>query len=297
MNKSILSICATATLMLTALTGCGGSPASPAGNSAGNTAGMTNTTGSTKPAASADKVSAVDITPTVDSNATPAAGEIVIGVDDTYPPMEFMNADNRLVGFDIDFGDELGKYIGKKVVWKPTAWDGIIAGLNAKKYDGIISSMNITPERQKQIQFVEYTSFGQVIIQPSNAKESVSTLSDLKGKTVGVQLGTTSEDAVKKEGGITIKEYNTFPDAFQDLSAGRIAAAVVDQPVGLYYVAKQPDNYHVAGSAFDSEPVGIGLRKDENDLAGQIQEALTKMKQDGTYDKIYEYWFGTKSSN
>jgi ABC-type amino acid transport substrate-binding protein len=294
LNKSFLSICATATLALTALTGCGGGGG--AANTAGNSTGAS-TSASSKPAASADKVSAVNLTPNVDSNATPQSGEIVIGVDDTYPPMEFMNSDSRLVGFDIDLGDELGQYLNKKVVWKPTAWDGIIAGLNAKKYDGIISSMNITPDRQQQIQFVQYTSFGQVIIQPSNAKDSVSTLADLKGKTAGVQLGTTSEDAIKKEGGITIKEYNTFPDAFQDLSAGRIAAAVVDQPVGLYYVAKQPDNYHVAGDAFDSEPVGIGLRKDENDLAGQIQQAITKMKQDGTYDKIYEYWFGTKSSS
>jgi len=169
-----------------------------------------------------------------------------------------------------------------------------LPGLLADKYDIILSSMNDTPDRRKKIDFVDYMSFGQVIIVKSGNQQNIQTTNDLKGKTVGVQLATTSDDALKKLGDVKVKEYNTFPEAFQDLANDRLDAVVVDEVVGRYYLNLQPDKYKMAGQPFASEPVGVGIRKDESALAQQIQDALTQMKSDGTYDKIYSYWFGTK---
>ncbi|KPV42854.1 hypothetical protein AN477_15690 [Alicyclobacillus ferrooxydans] len=240
-------------------------------------------------------MSAINVTATANPNAEPKAGTIVIGTDDTYPPDEYTNASGQLLGFDVDLGDALGQVLHKKVIWKPTAWDGIIPGLEANKYDAIISFMNVTPQREQQIQFIPYGTFGQVIVTKANSSAPITTLNDLKGKKVGVQIGTTSEDAVKKVGGAIIKEYNTFPDALNDLANGRINAVVVDESVGRYYMAKDPGVFKVAGQPFASEPVGIGLRKNETQLDQQLQQALNTLKQNGTYNKIYTYWFGAPS--
>ncbi len=111
---------------------------------------------------------------------------------------------------------------------------------------------------------------------------------------MGYKIATTSDEALKKEGGVTIKEYNTFPDAFQDLANGRLDAAVVDESVARYYVNIQSGKYKIVGQTFMSLPVGIGLRKDETQLESDIKKALNEMKADGTYNKIYAYWFGSK---
>ncbi len=273
MKKSFLSIMAVGALTLMAVVGCGSS-----------------TTGGDK------KLSAIDVKATVDANATPSDGKIVVGTDSTYAPMEYMDKDDptRLIGFDVDLGDALSKYLNKEIIWKPTAWDGIFAGLQDKKYDIVISSVNDTPERRQKMLFVDYANMGQIILVKSDSTANIKTIDDLKGKNVGVQINTTSEDALKQAGGINIKRYNTFPEALLDLGNGRLDACLVDEPVGRYYLSQDPDKYKMAGNPFLSEPVGIALRKDETDLAQAIQQALEKMKSDGTYDKIYNYWFGTK---
>ncbi|WP_051322137.1 basic amino acid ABC transporter substrate-binding protein [Alicyclobacillus contaminans] len=274
-------------LTTTALAGCGASTSNTAG-----AGGATNSTGSQ----TAEKTSAIGLTAKVDPNATPSADKIVIATDNTYPPMEYMDPSDptKLVGFDVDLGDALSKYLHKDIVWKPTQWDGIIAGLTSDKYDIIISSMNDTAERRKQIDFVDYGSWGQAIVVKKNSTANIQSLKDLEGKTVGVQIATTSDDLLSKDKAITVKRYNTFPDAFQDLANGRLDAAVVDEAVARYYVNLQPDNYKIVGQTLDSLPVGIGIRKDEQSLEKSLQDALNQMKADGTYDKIYTYWFGQK---
>jgi ABC-type amino acid transport substrate-binding protein len=287
-KKSFLAIMTMSTLALAAVVGCGTS------NSTGNSAGAENSTSGNS--TSGDKTSAIGVTAKVDTNATPSPDKIVVGTDNTYPPMEYMdpNDPSKLIGFDVDLGDALSKYLHKEIVWKPTQWDGIIPGLTSDKYDLIISSMNDTEERRKTIDFVDYGNWGQAIVVKADSNDSIHTINDLKGKTVGVQIATTSDEALKKEGGVTIKEYNTFPDAFQDLANGRLDAAVVDESVARYYVNIQSGKYKIVGQTFMSLPVGIGLRKDETQLESDIKKALNEMKADGTYNKIYAYWFGSK---
>lgn len=292
-GKTFISTVAMGGLVVLALAGCGTSTGNTASNGSNASNGSAaNPTTSTTASSPATKVSAINVTPTVDANAEPKPGTLVFGTDDTYPPMEYTNASGRLLGFDVDLGDAIGQVLNEKVIWKPTAWDGIIPGLQANKYDAIISFMNVTPDREKQIQFVSYGNFGQVIVTKANSNENITSLADLKGKKVGVQIGTTSEDAVKQVGGVNIKEYNTFPDAFNDLANGRTDAVVVDESVGRYYMSMAPSKFKVVGQSFQTEPVGIGMRKNETKLDSQIQQAINTLKQNGTYNKIYQYWFG-----
>ncbi len=294
-KKEIFSTFAMGGVAVLLVAGCGantGNNAASANPTTGQSAG--NTTASQAAAFNA-KTSAIHVMAQTNPNAEPQAGTIVIGTDDTYPPDEYTNAGGQILGFDVDLGDALGQVLHKKVIWKPTAWDGIIPGLQANKYDAIISFMNVTPQREKQIQFIPYGTFGQVIVTKANSTENIKTINDLKGKKVGVQIGTTSEDALKTVGGVNIKEYNTFPDALNDLANGRINAVVVDESVGRYYMTKDPGVFKIAGKPFLSEPVGIGLRKNETKLAKQLTQALNTIEKNGTYNKIYTYWFGAPS--
>ncbi|TDY50169.1 amino acid ABC transporter substrate-binding protein (PAAT family) [Alicyclobacillus sacchari] len=294
MKKSVISLTSAAALVCALVTGCG------TANSSNNTVSSTNTVSNTANTGAASvsgtKTTALGLNAVVDPNAMPKPGQVVIAVDDTYPPMEYTDPSNpnKLIGFDIDLGDALAKYLHEKVVWKPTSFDGIVEGLKAGKYDMVISTLNDTPQREKQIDFVDYMSFGQVIVVKKGHAGNIKTIADLKGKQVGVEIGTTSQDALQKEGGIDVKEYNTFPDAFQDLADGRLAACVVDEVVGRYYVNLQPNNYQIAGKPFLSEPVGIGINKKNVSLDAKVKKAIAQMKKDGTYQKIYTYWFGAQ---
>ncbi len=153
------------------------------------------------------------------------AGKLVIGIDDAFPPLEFRNEKNELVGFDIDASRELGKRLGIEIVHIPTAWDGVVMALKVKKFDCVWSGMSITPEREKEIAFTNpYIMEKQVmVVKAGNA--AIKDVADLnKAHTVGVQQGSTSEQALAKLGKDfkETKRYDKNTSAFMDLKIGRI---------------------------------------------------------------------------
>lgn len=221
-----------------------------------------------------------------------AAGKITFGTDDTYPPFEFRNDKNELVGFDIDLATEIAKRLGVTAEFKPTAWDGIIPSLVGKQYDAIISGMNITEDRLKEVNFSDaYLAAGQVIVVKKD-NTTVSGVKDLEGKRIAVQIGTTNEEAARKIKDANVVTFNSFVDAFTDVANGRSLAVIVDEPVGRYYTTLQPDVYKVVGDAFDRAPVGIAIRKEDVELVNAVNKALADMKADGAFAAIAKKWFG-----
>jgi polar amino acid transport system substrate-binding protein len=224
-------------------------------------------------------------------------GEITIAVDDTFPPMNYRNDKNELVGFDVDLAKAVAKTLGVEAKFIPTAWDGILPGLDAKRYDIIMSSMNVTDERKKQVDFVEYVNLGQVVAVEYGNPLNIQSIDDLRGKIVGVQIGSTSEAAAKEIDGIKeIKTYNAYTDAFNDLGLGRLEAIVVGVSVGRYYETTKPGIFEVAGKSFNSLPVGIAVRKEDNELEKALSEAIQTLKDNGEFARISEEWFGTDIS-
>ncbi|QCX34772.1 amino acid ABC transporter substrate-binding protein [Caloramator sp. E03] len=222
-----------------------------------------------------------------------SSGKIMIGLDDSYPPMEYRDDKNNLVGFDIDLGNAIGKKLGVNIEWVPTAWDGILPALKAKKFDMILSALSITDERKKEIAFSEpYISGGPIII-TKKENSSVSGVDAIKGKVVGVQLGSTGEVATEKTG-VTkeIKKYDKITEAFMDLAAGRIDALVADDQVGRYYMGLEEGKYVSPGKLME-EPFGIGFRKEDEKLKEAVQKAIDELKADGTLSKISLKWFKT----
>jgi polar amino acid transport system substrate-binding protein len=220
-----------------------------------------------------------------------SAGKISFGVDDAYPPMEFRDSKNALVGFDIDLGTAISKKLGLKVEWIPTAWDGILPALETEKFDAILSSLSITEKRKLTIDFSEaYIAGGPIIITKDSAS-ALKTAEDLKGKVVAVQLGSTGDAAASEiEGVKEVKRYDKIPQALLDLTAGRVDAVVADDQVGRYYVGLDASKYFVAGKLIE-EPFGLGFKKSNKELRDAVQKAIDELKAEGTLSKISLKWF------
>ncbi len=221
------------------------------------------------------------------------AGKITVGLDDSYPPMEFRDKENKLVGFDIDLGNEIGKKLGVKTEYTTTDFNGILLALNSGKFDVIISGLSITDKRKEAIDFSEpYVMGGQVIATNKN-NNTINKLSDLKDKTIGCQLGSTGDKAATEVKGLKeIKRYDKITEAFHELLAGRIDAVIMDAQVGGYYISKEKDKYKVLEETVSKEPMGIGFKKEDKELKEAVQKALNELKEDGTLSKLSIKWFG-----
>ncbi|BDG59142.1 ABC transporter substrate-binding protein [Caldinitratiruptor microaerophilus] len=225
------------------------------------------------------------------------AGKMTFATDDTYPPMEYKDTDNKtIIGFDVDVANEVARRLGVKAEMVSTEWDGLLVGLTGRRFDAVISSMNVTPERQQQVDFVEYAKLAQVFVVPKGAAP-VKKLEDLKGRVVAVQKNTTSEDLARSVQGVKeIKSYDSFADTFIAVEQKRADVIVIDEPVGLFYVKQKPDVFEVTGTAAEPEPVGIALRKDDAELKAAVEAAIAEMKKDGTLAAISKKWFGSDIS-
>ena len=226
-----------------------------------------------------------------------AGRSIIVGLDDSFPPMGFRDQKNNIVGFDIDMASEAFKRLGAaNVEFKPIDWNAKEAELNNKRVDALWNGLTITEDRKKQIAFTSpYMENHQIIIVPANSP--ITDKAGLAGKVVGVQDGSSAVDAVEKEAAVrkTFRELKTFGDnvvALMDLSAGRLDAVVVDEVVGRYYTAKKPDEYRILKENFGTEQYGVGLRKGDTALLAALQGALDSMKRDGTAARISTQWFG-----
>lgn len=222
------------------------------------------------------------------------AGVIVFGSDTTYAPFEWIDPQTgNAVGFDVDLANLLASKIGVKAQIVTADFSGIIPALQTGKFDAIISSLTITDERKKEVDFSDpYYNSGQILaVQSSN--NSITKPEDLVGKTVGVQTGTTGEEAAKQIKGAIVKSYPDIQLALSDLEIGRIDAVINDLPVSLYYAKTHP-KIKLVGSLFTTEQYGIAFRKDEPELRDAINNALKEIKADGEYSALYKKWFGTE---
>ena len=233
----------------------------------------------------------------LDLDAVEKAGKLRIAVDTTYPPMEFESTDGKVIGMDVDLARELGKILKVEVQFVVMPWDGILAGLQSNRYDVIMSSMNITKEREAQVNFVPYMSMGQVFVVKKTAKP-VLTDKDLAGRTVAVQVDTTSFTAVEaiQKSGVKIKEIKTFPGAtetFSALKANQADAIVTDEAVGRYYTGLDSKIFLVSGNAMKPEPIGIAVKKTDTKLLKALDEAVKTIKKNGVFARIYKDWLKT----
>lgn len=227
-------------------------------------------------------------------------GRFVVGLDDTFAPMGFRDEDGEIVGFDIDLAKEAARRMGVEAEFKPVDWDGVIFELKSKKIDMVWNGMTITEDRKKQIAFSNaYYTGEQIAI--TRADSDIKSISDLAGKVVGTQMGSTSYFALEKNPVFSevkdVKKYTSNVDALLDLEAGRTEAVIIDSMVGRYYATKKEakegrDIFAFVDGSLANEYTGIGMRKEDQTLVNEINRVMAEMKTDGTFDTIYAKWFG-----
>jgi len=223
------------------------------------------------------------------------SGELRVAMSGQYPPFSFTNDQNQVVGFDASIGEAIAERMGLKAKIITTPFDGIIAGLLAKKYDAVVASMTITPEREKAVDFVgPYYHAGRAIV--VKADSSIQKLEDLNGKIVGVTLGDAHEKWAKAQGNLTVRSYKGLPEMLVDLEAGRINALVMDS-VPVMVAVKETgqkvrilDTPNIEGGRV---ALGIAIRKNNPELKAKMQKVLEEMLADGAYEKISMKWIGS----
>lgn len=225
-------------------------------------------------------------------------GYIVMGLDDTFAPMGFKDEKGEIVGFDVDLSKEVFKRIGIEVRFQPIDWTMKESELKAGNIDLIWNGYSINDERKEKVAFSKpYLENKQIIVTLSNS--DIITKNDLKDKNVAAQNGSSAVDAMNKEptivssfkGGEPVV-FDTNNEALMDLEAGRVDAFVGDEVLARYYIKQRgSDKYKVLEENFGKEEYGIGMRKGDKELVKQVNQFLDDMRQDGTYEEIYNKWF------
>ena len=224
--------------------------------------------------------------------------KIVVGLDDSFPPMGFKDEKNEIVGFDIDLAKEVVKRLGREVEFKAIDWNSKEAELKSGRVDILWNGLDITDKRKENMLFSEpYMDNRQIVFVAKNGKVAVAGEADLAGKTIGTQSGGTTEEYFenKPELKASMKEVKYYPDyinAFMDLENGRLDAVVVDEIIGRYYISKHPDEIQAIDTVIGTvSQFGIAFRKDDQKLRDEVQKVFDEMKADGTVAKISEKWF------
>jgi polar amino acid transport system substrate-binding protein len=227
----------------------------------------------------------------------PAPAKVyVVGTDAAYAPFESQNEKGEIVGFDIDVVKAIAAKAGIQVKFVNTPWEGIFNTLQQGDRDMIVSAVTITDERKQTMDFSDpYFDAAQLIAVKETSK--VTKFADLKKLKVGVQTGTTGDEAVSKLMGKTstsIKRFESTPLALKELESGGVDAVVADNGVIAHYVANNPGGKFktVSDKEFVPEQYGIAVKKGNAELLGKLNQGLAAIKADGTYNQIHAKYFG-----
>ena len=262
----------------------------------------------------------VDGEPTVEATAPSADGDqidtsqieeladgvLTVGNDGAYAPMEFEDESGELVGFAVDLINAMADELGVETEHPIAGFDSLLPSLEAERYDIVMSSMTVNPERSQIVDFVEYLSVGIGLIVREGNPEGIATFDDLCGKTVAVQKGTVHVDYLKgtteapggKDAecteagneGITVLEFDSDPEAVQALLAGQADAEQADFPVAAYAALQNEGQIDILDVQIEVAPYGIAVRKNSTALRGALQAAFDQVVADGTYDQLLQKW-------
>lgn len=223
-----------------------------------------------------------------------AAETIRFATEASYPPFESMDANNKIVGFDVDLANALCKEIDATCTFSNQSFDSLIPSLKFRRIDAVMAGMDITPEREKQVLFsTPYYENSALFI---GQKSKYASIDALKGKKVGVQNGTTHQKFIMdKHPEITTVPYDSYQNARLDLQNGRIDAVFGDNAVVTEWLKANDKLAAVGDKVTDKDYFGTGLgiavRQGNTALQQKFNTALEKVKKDGTYDSIYKKWF------
>lgn len=225
------------------------------------------------------------------------AKDITFGLEATYAPYESYDANNNLVGFDIDIANKICDELQYTCKFTNQSFDSLIPSLKTRRIDAAISGLDMTPERSEQVDFTQsyYDNAAQFIAMKGTI-DSFDSIDQLNHKRVGIQNGTTLQKyLIDKFPLIDVVSYDSYQYAVLDLKANRIDAIFIDNAAANEWIKKEPEIVKIGNKVMDPDYIGLGLgiavRKGNSQLLDQFNKVLTQMKNDGSYDQIYKKWF------
>ncbi|MFO7172208.1 MAG: basic amino acid ABC transporter substrate-binding protein [Bacillota bacterium] len=271
-----LSLFVAALLVLSALVaGCGQAPA-----------GIGTQTGSS--GSGGDGGASASATPTLDR--IKREGVLKIGTSPDYPPFEFLDENNQVVGFDIDIMQEVARELGVQLEIVQMGFDGLIPALQAGKFDIMAAGVTVTEERKQVVDFTDpYLVGTDAIVVHKDWQKPIKGLEDLKGHTIAVQIGTIQADAAHEVEGLTVKEYNLFTEAATAVASKQADAMYLHKVVAEAFIKANP-NLKIAAET-PAKDTAFALRKDTPDLTQFVNQVLAKMQEDGRFDQLVQKWF------
>lgn len=230
-------------------------------------------------------------------------GKLILGLDDSFPPMGFRDDANNIVGFDIDLAKAVAKELGVELVLQPIEWTAKEQELATKNIDCIWNGFSVTEERQAQltlsIPYMENT-IAMVVVKDSGIKNKA----DMAGKRLAVQGGSSAEEALNSDANKDFREslgevngsFKDYVTALMDLETGNSDAVLMDSVVANYMINEAGKNFEVLDDSLVAEQYAIGFRKGEQALTDAVNKALKDLKADGTVEKISTEWFGSDTT-
>lgn len=300
--RTVAACCAGATVL--ALAGCGIGNAAPPGATAACAASSPATVAVPTPlsvAEATDPDAAADLPPALASRGT-----LTIATDASYAPNEFTEADSdQLIGTDIDLGNAIGRVLGLRVSFVEASFDGILAGIQAGRYDLGMSSFTDTRQRESAVDFVTYFRAGTSIMVQRCDPKGINGTGDLCGRNVGAEAGSTQLDQITRatvagsvvaacrQAGNQPPVARSFPNQTEvdnALAAGRIDAYLADSPVVDYALKLTGNAFEKVGGTLNTAPYGIAVPKNDGTMTQALQTAVQKLISDGNYEKILDHW-------
>jgi len=234
--------------------------------------------------------------------AAPAAAmpELRVAIDPTYEPFTYKTPDGQPAGFDVDIAEAICNEIQRKCVYVEQVWDSMIPGLQARKYDVIVSSMSITDERKQVVDFSDkyYNTPSRIVVKTDTP---FTDLESLKGKRIGVLKGSTQEKYAMGElrpAGVTVVPYEAQDQVYLDIRSGRLDGTVADsvEVTGGFLSKAEGEGYGFVGPVladvkYYGYGVGVAMRKAEDQLREQVNEAIKAIRANGVYDAVSKKYF------
>lgn len=217
--------------------------------------------------------------------------KLIMATNAEFSPYEYHEGD-AIVGIDVDIATAIAKEMGKELVVEDMAFDSIIAAVTSGKADIGVAGMTVDPDRLKSVNFSDpYTTATQVIIVSEGS--TVATPDDLKGKKVGVQLGTTGDQYASDIEGASIERYNKGFEAVQALTQGKIDAVIIDNEPAKVFVS-QSEGLKILDEEFTTEEYAIAIAKENTQLLNDVNAALAKLKESGELQAIIDKYISAE---
>lgn len=237
---------------------------------------------------------------------TATAATLRFGTDPTYPPYEYKLPDGRLAGLDIDIGNALCAAAHVQCVWVEGSFDGLIAGLQARKFDAINASMAPTAQRRAVMDFSQPLYAADIRLVAARASHLLPNAASLAGKRIGVLQGSTQSAFVKanwETHGVIVREYPDQDSIYADLVNGRLdGTVVVGSAARLGFLGKpQGMRFETAGPRIEDPAIlgassVIGVRKGDTRTLQALDAALATLRRDGTMTRLEQKYFGSDAA-